>query len=52
MCRSDLHTKADRCETKREKKNLVYVEFIDLEKVYDRVNKEALWQVWRIVMWA
>ena len=29
----------------REKKRRVYVGFIDLEKAYDRVNREALWQV-------
>ena len=23
----------------------MYVDFIDLEKAYDRVNREALWQV-------
>ena len=27
------------------KKRRVYEGFIDLEKVYDRVNREALWQV-------
>ena len=26
----------------------MYVGFIDLEKVYDRVNREALWQVLRM----
>ena len=26
----------------------MYVDFIDLEKAYDRVNKEALWDVLRI----
>ena len=29
----------------REKKCRVYVGLMDLEKAYDRVNKEALWQV-------
>ena len=29
-------------EKAREKKNRVYVGFIHLEKVYDRVNREAL----------
>ena len=33
---------------KQERKNAVYLGFIDLEKVYDRVNREALWQVLRI----
>ena len=30
------------------RKIFVYVGFIDLVKVYDRVNKEALWQVLRM----
>ena len=30
---------------KAQEQNVVYVGFIDLEKAYDRVNKEALWQV-------
>ena len=38
MCRSDLHMKD-------EKKNAVYVSFIDLRKAYDKVNSKALWQV-------
>ena len=29
----------------REKKHKAYVGFIDLEKVYDRAKREALWQV-------
>ena len=29
-------------------KNIVYVGFMDLEKAYDRVNREALWQVLRM----
>ena len=41
MCRSDLHTRADRWESKREKKCM-------LEKTYDRVNREALWRVLRM----
>ena len=44
VCRSDLHTKADRWERTREKLK-VYVNFIDLEKAYGRVNREALCQV-------
>ena len=30
-------------EKAREKKCRVYVGFMDLEKTYDRVNREALW---------
>ena len=33
---------------KQERKNAVYLGFIDLEKAYDRVNREALWQVLRM----
>ena len=43
---SDLHTKADGQE--RMKKNIVYVGFIDLDKMYDTVNREVLWQVMRM----
>ena len=35
-------------ERVREKKCKVYMSFQDLEKAYDRVNKEALWQVLRM----
>ena len=48
MCISDLHPKADRRESMGEKKCRVYEGFMDLEKVYDRVNREALWQVLRM----
>ena len=40
MCISDLHPKADRCKSMR--KNTVYVGFKELEKAYDRVNREAI----------
>ena len=33
---------------KHERKNAVHVGFIDLEKVYGRVNKETLWQMLRM----
>ena len=33
---------------KQERKNTMYIGFIDLEKVYDRVNRETLWQVLKI----
>ena len=47
MCRSDLQIKQI-YEKAREKKRRVYVGSIDLEKEYDRVNREALWQVLRM----
>ena len=31
-----------------EEKQRVYVGFIDLEKAYDKVNKETVWQVLRM----
>ena len=33
---------------KHKRKNVVYVGFIDLEKAYHRVNRESLWQVFRM----
>ena len=35
-------------EKEREKKRRMYVGFMDLKKAYDRVNREALWQVLRM----
>ena len=35
-------------EKAREKKGRLYVGFIDFEKTYDRVNREALWEVLRM----
>ena len=35
-------------EKAREKKRRENVGFMDLEKAYDRVNKEAVWQVLRM----
>ena len=35
-------------EKAREKKCRVYVSFMDLEKAYDRVNREGIWQVLRL----
>ena len=35
-------------EKAQEKKRRAYVGFVCLEKAYDRVNREALWQVLRI----
>ena len=33
---------------KNERKNTVYIGFMDLEKAYGMVNREALWQVLRM----
>ena len=33
---------------KHERENAEYLGFMELEKVYDRVNSESLWQVLRI----
>ena len=35
-------------EKAQEKKRRVYVDFMDLENAYDRVNRETLWQVLRM----
>ena len=35
-------------EKVREKKCRVYVSFMNLEKAYDQINREALWQVLRM----
>ena len=36
---------------KHKKKCRVYIGFINFEKVYDRVNRDALWQVLRLYDW-
>ena len=33
------------CLKAREKKGKVYLNFMELKKAYDRVNRETLWQV-------
>ena len=48
-CVDQIFTPNQKREKAREKKRRVFVCFIDLEKAYDRVNREALWQVLR--MW-
>ena len=47
-CVDQIFTLKQIGEKAREKKRRVYVGFLDLEKVYDRVNREALWQVLKI----
>ena len=44
-CLDQIFTLKQISEKEREKKRRVYVGFIDLEKTYNRVNREALWQV-------
>ena len=47
-CIDQIFTLKQIGERAREKKRRVYVGFIDLEKVYDGVNREALWEVLRM----
>ena len=42
-CVDQIFTLKQIGEKAREKKCRVYVGFMDLEKTYDRVNREALW---------
>ena len=43
-CVDQIFTLKQIGEKPQEKKCRVYVVLIDLEKVYDRINREALWQ--------
>ena len=47
-CIDQIFTLKQIGEKEGEKKCRVYVDFMDLEKTYDRVNREALWQVLRM----
>ena len=47
-CVNQIFTLKQIGERARERKRRVYVGFIDLQKSYDRVNREALWHVLRI----
>ena len=47
-CVDQIFTLKQIGEKAREKKCRVYVRFMDLEKSYDRVNREALCQVLRV----
>ena len=46
-CVDHIFTLRQMGEKAREKKRRAYLGFIDLEE-YDRVNREALWQVFRM----
>ena len=47
-CVDQIFTLKQKGEKAREKKRTVYVNFIDLEKACDTLNREALWQVLRM----
>ena len=47
-CVDQIFTLKQIGEKAQVKKCTVYVSFMDLEKTYDRVNREALWQVLRM----
>ena len=47
-CVDQIFTLMQIGEKAREKKRRVDVDFIHLEKSYDRVKREALWQVLRM----
>ena len=47
-CEDQIFTLKHIGEKAREKKRRVYMCFIDLEKAYDRVNREVLWLVLRM----
>ena len=48
MCVDQIFTLKQIGKKAQEKKRRVYVGFMDLEKAYDSVNREALWQVLRM----
>ena len=47
-CADQIFVLRQVCEKMKEKKKRVFVAFMDLEKAYDRVEREAMWQVMRI----
>ena len=47
-CVDQISTLKQIGEKARKKKLRLYMGFIDLEKAYDRVNREDLWQVLRM----
>ncbi len=48
MCRSDICNEEVRGGVHFGKDKKLYAAFMDLEKAYDRVDREALWSVLRI----
>ena len=47
-CIDQIFTLKQIGEKAREKKHSVYVDYIDFKKAYDRVKREAFWQVLRM----
>ena len=47
-CADQIFVLRQVCEKMKEKKKRVWVAFMDLEKAYDRVDRDAMWQVMRI----
>ena len=47
-CVDQIFTLKQMSEKMRGKKNKLYLGFMDLKQAYDRINREALWQVLRI----
>src|SRR5678815_5992993 len=44
-CVDQIFTLKQMIEKRQEKENKLYLGFMDLQQAYDRVNREALWQV-------
>ena len=47
-CADQIFVLRQVCEKMKEKKKRVWIAFMDLEKAYDRVDRDAMWQVMRI----
>ena len=47
-CADQIFVLRQLCEKMKEKEKRVWIAFMDLEKAYDRVDRDALWQVLRI----
>ena len=45
MCGSDIFSETDFLRNSGQKEMEVFMAFVDLEKAYDRVDRDALWKV-------